>query len=189
MIDTLLKIIDRLLVFREKVRERKQAVFKDLVEPTFSELSEIHNNYLTQFVEAKEMCLNNQTLEPTLAFLNFKQMEFAPVRDKLAALATVLKDSRQIEARGLHDTLSFFESVSDYFPTGDLIIGGGTAWASLIQVLEAHHSQQLNDINGNWLELRDMTPPECIDLFVKHQREKWRKVSYCYAILKEQQLS
>lgn len=149
MIEIVLEIIDRLLSVQKRKSERLQTLFKELVEPIFNDLMNVHTEDLQMLEQARQELLtsvSNQsnfgnTIRELANRLRERQLKFEPVRTKLRAIAeeTFAQSAVPVRTSGgwlsykyvLHESertwhgmpkefIEFARAVSYYLPDGTI---------------------------------------------------------------------
>jgi hypothetical protein len=214
MLDLLLKLLENLGKLAEYRSERKKRAFKELAEPMFEELLEVHKNYLLMFAEARSLAVQTpEDSSQAVQYLEEKRADFGPARVKLAAMAETILQAGKISY--MDDLLC---SVAGYFPVGDIIAEQGTASTSLIAELKRHFTPlRGGEIRDDYFDKMAMygsrnTPAEesrmasdlamrqfdgrgfqsqmeLIDLFIALQQQKWKGVCEAFARVKSADLT
>jgi hypothetical protein len=205
MIDLLLKLLEKLGQLAEYRSARQKRAFKEMAEPMFNELLEVHKDYIRIFTEARSLVETSPNAEPALQYLERKRMEFEPVRVKLRTMAqTVFHPSPTSEMD------AFLNAVANYFPVGDIFIGHGTASTTLIRELrqqifpvDFHKSVLVSiwneEMPGPGQKRRTASNPpkddptrwatETIDRYVELLQQKWKGVCEAFATVKSADLA
>ena len=148
MVDTLLKIIDRLISLRAIQTDRRKEIFARVLEPVVSDLHLVHGNYLAIFEEAEREIDNamqkhvkpREALQVSLNFLKEKRVQYEPVRTNLKAFLHELREmDLQTEERELLYALIW------YFPKGELSARSTAAskiFTSLDVMLDEHSDER-----------------------------------------------
>ena len=203
MIDLLLKLLENLGKLAEYRAAKKKRVFKEMAEPMFNELLEVHKNYMLIFAEARSAAeLNPSKPSAAIQYLEKKRKEFEPVRVKIAAIAETLFQ-RPIGS----PTDNFLHAVFRYFPVGDIYKEGGTVSTTLLRILKTRfarrgpkkgakdgdtylHSLMMAPYAPSEAERKvafarvPESPAEIIDAFIALQQAKWKGVCDAFAKLK-----
>jgi hypothetical protein len=139
IVNDLLSIIDRLIQLTEYRHRRYRLLFESLVEPAFAELLLVHGDYIRMFEETRRLLPRRSRqgplagqiadLQKPAEYLGQKRTEFEPVREKLRALATCMKD---VELDP--DVKCFIDAVVDYFH--QWLPKGGSVSADLLGMIE-----------------------------------------------------
>jgi hypothetical protein len=205
MIDLLLKLLENLQKLAELRSARKRRAFKEMAEPLFDELLDVHKDYMLKFAEARSRVeKNRKNPKPAIKYLEKERRTFEPVRVKLAALAETLRQSNKPSV--IDD---FLFAVARYFPVGDVFAEQGTASTSLIAELKRRFlpeersetidlpshiviwgCQSPEEFEFAWqLALHaqarsTLSPPALIDVFISLQQQKWKTVCDTFAKVK-----
>jgi hypothetical protein len=214
MIDLLLQLLEKLEKLAEYSSERKKRAFKELAEPMFDDLLEVHKNYLVIFTEARSLAGQNPD-DPSQAIQYLEKMrtDLEPVRVKLAAMAQTI-----FQAGNISYMDELLRAVAGYFPVGDIVAGQGTASTSLIAELKWHFTAERQgevgddcfcemamyggtnapaeenrmacDLASRHFDGRGFqSPVELIDLFIALQQQKWKGVCEAFARVKSANLA
>jgi hypothetical protein len=174
VIELLLKLLDKLTKLTELRAAHKRKAFKELAEPMFNELQEVHKNYLTNFVEARRLVEQSSDLQPCIDFLRKQAVEYGPVRSKLQTTARTIF--------GIHKPTEMSDLVSailSYFPMGELAGPDGlfsTSHKTLIEELErSAWDAKCRGISNNSLAA------ERIRQFLMIHEVKWESVCEAFA--------
>jgi len=209
MIALLLKLLEMLGKLAEHKSAQEKQAFKELAEPLFNELLEVHKNYLLIFAEARSLAGQSpRDSSQPVEYLEKKRADFGPVRVKLAAMAETI-----LQVGEISNMDEFLRAVAEYFPVGDIVSQQGTASTSLIGALKRHFAQQpegevqdeyfykmtayggvntpveenrMNfDLAQRQFDGRGFqSQVELIDLFIALQQQKWKRVCEAFARLK-----
>jgi len=175
MIDLLLKLLENLQKLAEYRSAHKRRSFKELAEPMFNELLDVHKNYILLFAEARSLARKNpKDPSPAIDYLEMQRITFQPVRVKLSALASTLRKPEKSSL--MYD---FLLAVARYFPVGDILEKPRphrTASTSLIEKLKRLPPSYQS------------TPAEVIGTFIDLQEQKWNDVCKAFASMKEADL-
>jgi hypothetical protein len=111
MVELFLKLIDRLIDLLERQKKSKRAIFTDHIEPLFTDLAQIHSDYLTSLNEIAELINDPARSGLAIRFeVAKRQRAFAPLRAKVAAL------SKAISAADFDKPIKdFADEVCNYF--------------------------------------------------------------------------
>jgi len=149
MIDTCLSILDRLIKVVAIRGKRRNRLFSELWETTFSELLLVHRDYIEMFEKLKSMLSKLEAehldeksyiyagkVDEIIDYLRQRRIEFEPVRRKLIALIDALKMSNLD-----YKSRIFVESLLDYFPIGLARVQPSTSSSEMLTLLEMHRAE------------------------------------------------
>jgi hypothetical protein len=109
-----LKIIDKLLDLLKIAEERRRRTFKELIDPLFIEMTEVHKNYLATFDDVLEQLRERpQPVEVMRNLIVKKKGEMEHVRVKVTSLAQAF--GQQHGKVISEEAKQFFAAVLDYF--------------------------------------------------------------------------
>jgi hypothetical protein len=148
MINTCISILDKLIKVVGIRGKRRNRLFSELWETTFSELLTVHRDYIEMFenlknmlskLEAENLDKNSEEysnkVDEIIDYLNQRRIEFEPVRKKLIAL---------IDAASVSDlddkSKIFVEALVAYFPIGTAHIRHSTASSETLTMLEIYRA-------------------------------------------------
>jgi hypothetical protein len=134
MIELLLKLVEKLTALAQHASAHKRRGFKELAEPMFTELLEVHKNYMQFFAEAQSLSLKHPA-DATIVidYLGQKRLEFQPVRTKIETLARTLYTLHA--AKKPSQMADFLYAVIRYFPVGDIYTDDSSASTTLLDIL------------------------------------------------------
>jgi hypothetical protein len=131
MISSAISIIDRLISLVEHRKQRSRELFLDHIEPIFSDLTQIHKDYIATLNEiAAKMLLPDVSPDELRAFLISRRDHLSPLRVKVVALATAIRYS-QAEDR----LKAFADSTVGYFRLATE--SNTTGYTSLLGIIDA----------------------------------------------------
>ena len=149
MINTCLSILDRLIKIIGIRGKRRNRLFSELWETTFSELLLVHRDYVEMFEKLKSMLskleaehldeksdIYSKKVDETIDYLRQRRIEFEPVRRKLIALIDAVKMSNLDDKSRL-----FVESLVDYFPIGTARFHHSSSSSEMLTLLEIHRAE------------------------------------------------
>jgi hypothetical protein len=111
MVDGIVKILDRIIDLLDRRAKSRRDSFNDFIEPTYSELTLIHGDYLAALRELLGMASNaNHNGTELKQKIDLRREGFVALRSKVSALAVAIKGSKADEY-----VLSFAEKIEDYF--------------------------------------------------------------------------
>jgi hypothetical protein len=215
----LLKLLEQVQKLKEYRDARKKRAFKELAEPVFTELLEVHKNYMSIFAEAESNARQGTELTKIIENLQAKRREFEPVRVKLRTLVRTLIGKTITTEMDI-----FLVAVAKYFPAGDIYSGQYTASTSLIEHLtkllpkQSHRRDEPGDVEDFYWKLEDMlsetseeerltvriresafgspdsdrlpdSPAAIIGLYIKAVQLKWERVCQAFADVKKMDLN
>lgn len=142
------QIFDLLVNCVKGYEEGKQQLFNLHVEPIQLKIDEIHKDYLKSFTQVKQS-LNKKEVPTTelLDFLEERRIEFLAQRELTKALASELQkaDRRLVGPKTWKCFIEYFESVEDYFYTGNA--PGGYSWYSdFIHFMRVSRKANMQDV-------------------------------------------
>ena len=193
MIELLLKLIDRLIELKKYRSERLLRVFKEILEPTFDELVEVHRNYVGMFADVAAMIPPPGTpperrivmLTDAANALRRKRLEFDPIRRKVATVATEIFGGRFGKQREFMTPPvdEFVRSVLDYFPTGYLTTASAQSRATMLYgAIRA---------GGSDIGVTDVAEPgndallsTLVEETIRDSEQRWQRVSNAFVHLK-----
>jgi hypothetical protein len=109
-----LKIIDKLLDLLKIAEERRRRTFKELIDPLFIEMTEVHKNYLATFDDVLEQLRERpQPVEVMRNLIVKKKGEMEHVRVKVTSLTQAF--GQQHGKVISEEAKQFFAAVLDYF--------------------------------------------------------------------------
>jgi hypothetical protein len=111
MVNDIIKIIDRIISLLKYRKEQKKIIFSDHVEPMFSAMEKIHNDYLISITALMNEFHKNPDIESLASSLKNKKVELEHIRVKTNAL---LKEGLKQE-KGDESFIEFLESCVTYF--------------------------------------------------------------------------
>jgi hypothetical protein len=201
IIEPLLAIIDRLISLTKYHETRLKDLYRNLFEPTFSELLVIHSDYMKMFehladtLESRRLILVDGTpsygeftfggegvkrLREAASYLSAKRLEFEPVRVKLRSFVLELREHNPV---ALADR--FVDALVRYFPDGELL-GDSTrarmcemALETTLSLVDRGTSLSADDFNGG-------IAPVAYHILatIQGQRVRWSVVCEEFARLK-----
>lgn len=118
MIDSIVKICDRMIQLLETRKQCRSELFINHVEPIFKDLSLIHKDYIQTFSNLLEKCEQNQNTEAIINYLSFRKTELEELRVKVFSYAEVAKNNSNFP----DEIKSFFMCCMIYFNDEFLII-------------------------------------------------------------------
>jgi len=198
MIDTLLLIIDKLIQLRKHRLQNSREVFKRILEPTFKDLSMIHQDYLQMFTKVQWLLPSfKENLQPedygklvnAVEYLRQQRIKFEPLRVEIRSLSTLLGISAPHKSKVRLPKLStsgrrFVQAVINYFPSGITETSSSESQKLLRLIensiepitMERYKSDfDSSDLAGLHLDLRST---------IKNCRFKWQAVCERYSVLK-----
>lgn len=119
MIDSILNIFSKLFDITKFKSENKRLFFKEVIEPLFLEMTQIHKDYLLTFEEMEKLTLDtNHNVETLREILIEKKNLFHLLREKIYqmnyAITEKKKDMRMIPS----SIIDFSEACINYFRAG-----------------------------------------------------------------------
>ena len=109
MIDTLLKLLDRLIQLVKRRKEVEERTFELLIKPMYTDLETIHKDYLLM-LEKCEVDLKENKLKDIAKRLRTERLELEPLRFSISSFAASYLKNPKLS----HYTF-FFLGVSNYF--------------------------------------------------------------------------
>jgi hypothetical protein len=159
MLDLFLRLIDRLIDLKRVQGRRDAKTFESLVQPTFADLTVIHQAYLEAFTNCLNALARPETTTAEVARdLLTEATKGESMRKKIVVLARELETSCEtVEMR------RFFASVSEYFSRSRVRFG-------------THFSEAiaLTDVGTKYVVERALRST------LKHIRAHWEKVCRAY---------
>lgn len=120
MLEIFLKLVDRIIQFEKHRLDRRQSLFRDLIEPTFVESSTVYSDYRQMLVAAKTS-IKNGGLTEAIGKLRSDRELYLTTRTKLGAMADALDGQKRFH--DLPESLSFSELVAVYLFSIQAMIG------------------------------------------------------------------
>jgi hypothetical protein len=190
MIDLFLKVIDRLIQLAKLQEKRLGVRFSQIYTSTFSELEEVHRDYLLMFDDLQALLRDipenakpgNKKAEAALKWFEKRRRELAPVRQKLLDFERVVRPHvqsphtsslRAEECEFLKSVYLYFHHTGDVFTEGAR--GSGTASASLLKDLKEALSASPG---GHPITLKQVRA-QCERVIADHEN-RWRKAVATY---------
>jgi hypothetical protein len=111
MLDTFLKLIDRLIQLAKLRTDRRKNVFSEIYKPLFAEMEKIHLDYITTFSACLRQIDDEAFIRNIIATIDEKRIPLLPAREKVKSYVTAMRP-----ADG-HETpeLTFAKSIAHYF--------------------------------------------------------------------------
>lgn len=200
MIDTIVKLSDKIIKLLEINRIRRREILSEILTPIYMDLKEIHRDYLKELSLAQMSCSDNiDNLSKHLGGLMVKRLLFEPERE------TIKSKIKQLNTRKWHPKVkAFLLSVEEYFniysPYQSLTevysdkrhaiacVECSTGYSTVIHIIQ----YLLNEYVGErkyvnpFNMIQYLQPPysQVNSIFsstLKQLREGWDKISYAYS--------
>lgn len=200
MIDTIVKLSDKIIKLLEINRIRRREILSEILTPIYMDLKEIHRDYLKELTTVQMSCSDNiDNLSKHLNELMMKRLLFEPERE------TIKTKINQLNTRKWHPKVkAFLLSVEEYFniysPYQSLTevyrdkrhaiacVEGSTGYSTVIHTIQyllnesAGEKKYVNPFNI----VKYSQPPysQVNSIFsstLQQLREGWEKISYAYS--------
>lgn len=158
MLELLLKLIDRIIQFQDRRSERKQTLFKDIVEPSFDEISAIYSDYRKMLASARQ-AIEQDDIGKAIHNLESDRELYLATRTKLASMATVIRDNPRdtAEPEDYAELVSLFLADIGWLIMSRTEHGQDVAYSSRASTLAAHLREHVDDDPGAAIALLDST--------------------------------
>ena len=191
MIDSIIKIADRLIQLLTIRKENRRALFKDHIEPIFSDLSKVHQDYLRScqdlisYIERiDERQLSHYEIEKLIK--NYK-INLEPKRVEIHSIAKSVK--KNVNSKKISDELkSFYDYCSLYFANASSDYSlMPKSFRTMFDVYSGFYSNLIEYINKASYGQREFSKNSLLNhlTFQESQlRWTWSKLSETYAELR-----
>lgn len=110
MLDSVIKLIEKISEFLNYRAERQKSRFKELIEPMYEALKAVHKDYLLIFENCKKELESGQNVKSIADALVFRRIEAETERRAILQQADTLMSIENID-----DYKRFFSAVVNYF--------------------------------------------------------------------------
>jgi hypothetical protein len=177
MIDSFVKLTEKVSELLKYRAERKTRKFKTLIEPTYLALKQVHKDYLLIFEESINDLASDKTLLAIAESLQVRR------REEEAERRAILQQSATILAnQALAEYHSFFDAIAAYFRATPLS-GGSTPSNKLLHALRAA-AQDEPTVLTTKSRIRSeekLNLTRSIEFTLSSLRQNWKIVSAEYA--------
>jgi len=177
MIDSVVKLTEKVSELLKYRAERRTRKFKYLIEPTYVALKRVHQDYVSVFESAKNELASDRTLRAIADSLEIRRRaEEAERRAILQQAETMVSNMSLVECH------SFFSAIVDYFHQTPFS-GGSTPSHMLLHALRAAVNDEpvvLTTKPSGGRDPRDRLA-EAIEDALSILRQNWEMVSIEYA--------
>jgi hypothetical protein len=115
MIDSIVKIADKLTQLLALQKKHKEEKFEVFVQPIFEEMKLVHQDYMSMFNGCRAMLLTNEPVSSVLERLMSDRVEKIEPRSRVISLSESFLASRELSTYS-----DFYESIQDYFTSTDM---------------------------------------------------------------------
>jgi hypothetical protein len=182
MIDTLVKIVEKLtqlIKYRKELREKQ---FEKLITPLYEDLQIVHSDYLKLLTEVLVAIQNDSKIEEIAKLLMTKRIEKESLRKNIIDFSDIFLKEKSLER--FHPLLT---AIKFYFYKRDIEYYENDSWTQvLFWYLESMADNQPLDSRQR-LQLEEEQPLKTLHYLVNEMleeiRERWSNISRQYASL------
>jgi hypothetical protein len=182
VIDTFVKVVEKLIELATYREQRDQRIFKDLVTKLFDDMQIVHTDYLQMLEECARELMREKPLTHLAETLSRHRLQHEALRRRLQETARVLEGSKQLPRYR-----EFFQWFSFYFSVREMSGAHTTSLSSIIlgRVEDAiQHGRSMSDqevgiepAELNW-ELFAL-----VHDYLENTRRYWQRLCESYAKL------
>lgn len=158
VVASIVAVIDRAISLIDRRRTTRRLVFVDQVEPVFSDLIEVHEDYRRIFEEVNSVLhakTRRSSAKALAALIARRRQELSVIREKVNALALALGKEKRLPS----EAREFFKSVCLYFSVGpgnDNMNVGASATSTLVELFDSIDRMGLEGKSSVWSEASEV---------------------------------
>jgi hypothetical protein len=184
MLDTLVKVVEKLIELLKHRREMEEKTFDLVVAPLYTDLMAIHGDYLRLFETCRQNLADRVELSRVAQELRHQRLEREALRDSVVSLVRVFRENERLRPyRDFFDTVTAYMSGYEDNAVHGRISSNST---SLLSAMETYLAKR-----GNGLRRTPETPAldpyawlkSSAETVLEHLRLKWDEVCTEYARL------
>lgn len=149
MLDSLVKLLEKLLDFLSKKSRVNKEVFEKLYAPLLKEVDEVHKDYGKTLNEAKKVLEKKSradNISQAIELLEGRRKEFVLIREKLTDYSKFMKENatNQLEKEVCSSLSRYFNQVDETSPVGPI---SHTFYTSILAVLHSINNANVSKAN------------------------------------------